>query len=83
MRKLFIEACQEVGVSKGKAEAAYRFFLENMKKELAEGGSVVIRGVGTLKKEKRQGRKIYSPSLDKVIDVPDRELIVFKRSKAK
>ena len=81
MRKLFIKACLENGIKKRDAVNAYKSFIESIKNELASGGSVVMRGIGTLKKAKRKARKIINPATGETINVPERELVVFKRSK--
>jgi len=55
--------------------------LEEMKKSLANGDHLEIRGFGTFKVRNLKARKARNPKTNQEVDVPARKKAVFKFSK--
>ncbi|HNW30385.1 MAG TPA: HU family DNA-binding protein [Spirochaetota bacterium] len=56
-------------------------FLEKVKESALKGDRVEIRGFGTFYKAERKARKVFSPIINKDIDVPAKTAIAFRASK--
>ena len=57
-------------------------FLDKIKESVAEGDKVEIRGFGVFFQTEKKARSIYSPIAQKVVEVPAKNSIGFKASKA-
>ena len=78
----FIESVTDkTGGSTKKTGEFYDAFWESIEEELKKGREVCLTGVGTFKIKKRSARKGINPQTKKRINIPARQVIVFKPSK--
>ena len=54
---------------------------DTMIKMLLDKGYLSLHNIGTFKIVKRKGRKQYVPSINEIIDVPDKKTVTFKIAK--
>ena len=69
------------GVTKKDCALVVDGFLNAVKKALANGESIEIRGFGTFKVRKRKSRMARNPRTGEGVQVPSRKVPVFKPSK--
>jgi integration host factor subunit beta len=69
------------GVTKKDCSLILEGFLKAAKRGLVKGETIEIRGFGTLAVKKRKSRVARNPKTGKVVQVPAREVPVFKPSK--
>ena len=78
----FIESVTDkTGQSTKKAGEFYDAFWESIEEELKKGHDVCLTGVGTFKIKKRSARKGINPQTKKRINIPAKQVIIFKPSK--
>ena len=70
------------GFTKKKVEIIINFFLDKIEDEVHSGKEVEIMGFGTFYQTTQLKRKIKSPIAGKTIEVPAKNKIGFKASKA-
>lgn len=69
------------GVTKKDCALVVDGFLNAMKRALATGENIEIRGFGTFKVRKRKTRMARNPRTGESVEVPSRSVPVFKPSK--
>ena len=69
------------GISKKDAEAALASFVEGVKGALKSGDSVTLVGFGTFSVSKRNARQGRNPQTGATINIPARNVPVFKAGK--
>jgi integration host factor subunit beta len=69
------------GVTKKDCALIVDGFLNAVKQALAEGEHIEIRGFGTFKVRKRKARAARNPRTGEAVEVPARQVPVFKPSK--
>lgn len=78
----FIDSVVEkTGESAKLAGEFYDAFWESIEEQLKKGNDVCLTGVGTFRMKKRSARKGINPSTKKRINIPAKNVIVFKPSK--
>lgn len=78
----FIESVTDkTGQSTKNAGEFYDAFWESIEEELKKGHDVCLTGVGTFKLKKRSARKGINPQTKKRINIPAKQVIIFKPSK--
>lgn len=73
---------KQADLSKGKAEAALKAFIETTKKTLKKGGEVQLIGFGTFSVAKRAARTGRNPQTGETIKIKASKLPKFKPGKA-
>ncbi len=82
-RTELVEAiAKQADLSKGKAEAALKAFIETTKKTLKKGGVVQLIGFGTFSVSKRAARTGRNPQTGETIKIKASKLPKFKPGKA-
>ena len=77
----FIESVTDkTGESTKKTGVFYDAFWESIEEELKKGHDVCLTGVGTFKLKKRSARKGINPQTKKHINIPAKQVIIFKPS---
>ena len=69
------------GVTKRDCALIVDGFLGAVKQALARGENIEIRGFGTFKVRRRKSRKARNPRTGEAVQVPERDVPVFKPSK--
>lgn len=69
------------GITKKDCALVVDGFLAAVKRALANGNHIEIRGFGTFKVRKRKARKARNPRTGDAVRVPSRSVAVFKPSK--
>ena len=69
------------GVTKKDCALIVDGFLNAVKQALAEGEHIEIRGFGTFKVRRRKARSARNPRTGEAVEVPARQVPVFKPSK--
>jgi len=69
------------GITKKDCALVVDGFLNAVKRALANGEHIEIRGFGTFKVRKRKARKARNPRTGDAVRVPSRSVAVFKPSK--
>ena len=84
MKKVeFIESVTDkTGTSTKKTGEFYDAFWESIEEQLKKGHDVCLTGVGTFKLKKRSARKGINPQTKKRINIPAKQVIIFKPSKS-
>lgn len=72
----------KTGESAQKTGEFYDAFWESVEEQLKKGHDVCLTGVGTFKVKKRAARKGINPKTKKRINIPAKDVIVFKPSKS-
>ena len=79
----FIESVTDkTGASAKKTGEFYDAFWESIEEQLKKGHDVCLTGVGTFKLKKRSARKGVNPQTKKRINIPAKQVIIFKPSKS-
>ena len=79
----FIESVTDkTGTSAKKTGEFYDAFWESIEEQLKKGHDVCLTGIGIFKVKKRPARKGINPATKKKINIPAKNVIVFKPSKA-
>lgn len=79
----FIESVTDkTGESAKKTGQFYDAFWESIEEELKHGHDVCLTGVGTFKLKTRPARKGINPKTQKRINIPAKQVIIFKPSKS-
>ena len=79
----FIESVTDkTGESSKKTGEFYDAFWESIEEQLKSGKDVCLTGVGTFKVKKRSARKGINPQTKKRINIPAKQVIIFKPSKS-
>ena len=79
----FIESVVDrTGESAKQATAFYDAFWGSIEEQLQKGKEVCLTGIGTFKIKKRAARKGVNPATKKRINIPAKNVITFKPSKA-
>ena len=79
----FIESVTDkTGGSTKKTGEFYDAFWESIEEQLKKGHDVCLTGVGTFKIKKRSARKGINPQTKKRINIPAKQVIIFKPSKS-
>jgi len=73
---------KETNLTKKQADAAVKAVFENIKKELAAGGSFQLVGFGTFKVKNRPARKALNPQTKKKITIKAKKVPAFVAGKA-
>ncbi len=73
---------KDAGLTKKKAEEAVKAVFENIKKELAAGGSFQLVGFGTFKVKVRPARKGTNPFTKKKMNIKAKKVPTFVAGKA-
>lgn len=63
------------------ADLAQRF-IDEVKRLLVEGESVSLRGLGSFRLATLKARRYETPLMDEAVEVPERDTIKFRPSKA-
>jgi DNA-binding protein HU-beta len=71
----------KTGLTKKDAEAALSSFVDGVKASLKKGGSVTLVGFGTFAVSKRKARQGRNPQTGATINIPARNVPVFKAGK--
>ena len=78
----FIETVvDKTGKTTKQAGQFYDAFWESIEEELKKGHDVCLTGIGSFKIKKRSARKGINPATKKKINIPAKNVIVFKPSK--
>ena len=72
----------KTGESSKVAGKFYDAFWESIEEQLKKGQDVVLTGIGSFKVKKRSARKGINPATKKKINIPAKNVIIFKPSKA-
>ena len=79
----FIETVvDKTGETVKQAGQFYDAFWQSIEEQLKKGHDVCLTGIGSFKVKKRSARKGINPATKKKINIPARNVIVFKPSKA-
>ena len=79
----FIESVvDKTGETSKQAGLFYDAFWESIEEQLKKGHDVCLTGIGSFKIKKRSARKGINPATKKKINIPAKNVIVFKPSKA-
>lgn len=78
----FIECLvHKTGETTKKTEQFYKAFWQSIEEELCKGKDVCLTGIGTFKMKKRESRTGVNPATKKTMNIPSRNVVVFKPSK--
>ena len=78
----FIETVvDKTGETTKQAGQFYDAFWESIEEQLKKGHDVCLTGIGSFKVKKRAARKGINPATKKKINIPAKNVIVFKPSK--
>lgn len=72
----------KTGETSKQAGMFYDAFWESIEEQLKKGHDVVLTGIGSFKVKKRAARKGINPATHKKINIPAKNVITFKPSKA-
>lgn len=75
------EIAEQTGLTKIETQAVVEGFLASVRKSLAEGKSIEIRGFGSFKVRKRRGRMARNPKTGQAYPVKEQYVPYFKVSK--
>ena len=79
----FIESViDKTGETAKEAGKFYDAFWQSIEEQLKKGQDVVLTGIGSFKVKKRSARKGINPLTKKKINIPAKNVITFKPSKA-
>ena len=79
----FIESVvDKTGETTKQAGMFYDAFWQSIEEELKKGQEVCLTGIGSFKIKKRSARKGVNPATKKKINIPAKNVIIFKPSKA-
>ena len=73
---------REVGITKVKAELAVDSIIHALKESLARGDRIELRGFGVFEVKRRAPRKARDPRTGETMDVPERNVVVFRPGRA-
>ena len=71
----------ELAEKAGVAETLVVLFVRAMRDELCEGGTVRLKGLGTLRTRLREARMVTTPVLAEPVPKPAERVVVWKTSK--
>ncbi len=80
-QELVSKIAQDANLTKRAAEDALNAFINAVKESLAKGESVSLVGFGTFAVSKRAARKGRNPQTGAVIEIPARNVPVFRAGK--
>ena len=79
----FIESVvDKTGETSKQAGMFYDAFWASIEEQLKKGQDVCLTGIGSFKIKKRSARKGINPTTKKKINIPAKNVIIFKPSKA-
>jgi integration host factor beta subunit len=70
------------GFTKNQTEIVVETIFESMKKALAKGEKIEIRGFGNFRLKQRRPRKARNPKTGESVDVPSKMVLQFRVGKA-
>jgi len=75
------EICAITKLKKKEVLKIIDIFLDKIKESANEGHTVEIRGFGSFCNVVKKARQVHSPIAGRILDVPEKAVLVFKSSK--
>ena len=76
-KDLIDRVAKEFGLKKKDAEAIVKFIFREIAEAVKRGERVSIQGFGAFELRKLKERKVKNPKIGKVVEVPEREKVIF------
>jgi len=76
-KDLIDKVAEKFGLKKKEAEAVVKFIFQEIAETVKSGERVSIQGFGALELRELKERKIRNPRTGEVIEIPNREKVVF------
>ncbi len=79
----FIEyITKQTGESRQNTDRFYKAFCKGIEEQLRNGDELCLTGIGTFRIKKRQARKGINPQTKERINIPAKNVVVFKPSQS-
>ena len=80
-REFWIKYAHEYGVSQEKAEQICKSVFNLLAETIVVEDRLYVSGLGTFKKKKLKGRRMRDVNTGEIIEIPEKEKIVFEMTK--